>query len=371
MTAADDHDEKLDRVARIAHAAGLAGVLLAGHHNIAWLTSGRGNRIDASREIGTARLLIAADGRRFVLANAIEMPRLAGEELDGLDYTPVEYPWTEDQDPSRAVHAARSVLGNEATLGADWPIPGTTSVEGTLSRARSLLTDGDVTRYRALGREAGVMLGRVCRTLAPGAAERDIARAIMDGAIALRARPIVTLVGSDDRLRHYRHPVPTAATWRQVVMVALCAERDGLVVSLSRIVAADAPADLAERTRATASVFGRLLDATRPGATAASLYGVAAQGYAEAGFPGEELKHHQGGAIGYRAREWVAHPASQESVQARQAFAWNPTIAGTKIEDTALVIDDHLEMLTTTPDWPMIDLGTSDRPVKASDVWQL
>ena len=96
--------------------------------------------------------------------------------------------------------------------------------------------------------------------------------------------------------------------------------------------------------------------------------------YAAAGFPGEELKHHQGGAIGYRAREWVAHPKSQEAVQARQAFAWNPTIEGTKVEDTALVIDDRLEMLTTSPEWPTIALGPLDdeaRPIHASGVWRL
>jgi antitoxin VapB len=346
-------------------------VLLAGHHNIAWLTGGRANRIDASRETGTARLLVAADGRCFVLANAIEMPRLIGEELVGLDCVPIEYPWTEDQDPSRAVRAARSLLGDTTALGADWSLPETTSVEPALSRARSLLTDGDIGRYRALGREAGLMLGNLCLTLTPGDEERDIARSIMDGALGMRARPVVTLVGSDERLRRYRHPVPTASAWKHVVMVALCAERDGLVVSLSRIVAAGGPPDLEQRTRATASVFGRLLEATRPGATAASLFAVAADGYAAAGFPGEELKHHQGGAIGYRAREWVAHPKSQETVQVRQAFAWNPTIAGTKIEDTALLIDDRIEMLTTTPDWPLIDLGTRDRPIKATNVWRL
>jgi antitoxin VapB len=369
--AASEHTEKLDRVARVAQAAGVQGVLLAGHHNIAWLTSGRANRIDASRETGTARLLVAADGRRFVLANAIEMPRLLGEELAGLEYEPVEYPWTEDQDPARAVRAARSLLGERAPLGADWPLPETTAVEAALARARALLTDGEIARYRALGREAGLMLGAVCRGLTPGEEERDIARTIVDGAFGMRARPIVVLVGSDERLRRYRHPVATAAAWKSVVMVALCAERDGLVVSLSRIVAAGGPADLEARTRATASVFGRLLDATRPGAAASALYGVAAAGYAAAGFAGEELQHHQGGAIGYRAREWVAHPASQEIVQPRQAFAWNPTIAGTKVEDTALVIGERLEMLTTTPGWPMMALGTRERPIAASDIWRL
>jgi antitoxin VapB len=367
LTSSAEHEEKLARVARIAEAAGAGGVLLAAHHNIAWLTGGRGNRIDASREIGTARLLVTTDGRRFVLANAIEMPRLIAEALAGLDYEPVEYPWADDQDPAFAVRTAQQLLGS-GTLGADWTLPGTTFIESALARARHLLTDAEIERYRALGRDAGGALAAVCHTLEPGDDERDIQRAVADAAGGIRARAIVALVGSDERLRRFRHPVPTAARWEHVVMLALCAERDGLVVSLSRIVASRPPADLAERTRATATVFGRLLDATRPGATGAALYATARDAYASVGFPGEELKHHQGGAIGYRAREWTAHPASGEVVQARQAFAWNPTIAGTKVEDTALVVDGAIEMLTMSPDWPVIELGGNAR---ASDVWPI
>jgi Xaa-Pro dipeptidase len=293
------------------------------------------------------------------------MPRLIEEALAGLDYAPIEYAWADDQDAGFAVGTARRVLGGDARLGADWPLPDTTGIEPALMRARSLLTDGEIDRYRALGRDAGAALGDVARNLRPGDVELDIARHIMDAAQGFRARAIVALVGSDDRLRRFRHPVPTTATWKQVVMMALCAERDGLVVSLSRIVAADPPADLDERTRANAAVFGRVLEATRPGATGAQLYARLVRAYAEAGFPGEELKHHQGGAIGYRAREWVAHPRSQEVVQQRQAFAWNPTITGTKIEDTALVIGDRVEMITSTPGWPVIELGPD---VRASDV---
>jgi Xaa-Pro dipeptidase len=364
---ASEHEQKLERVVRVAEAARAAGVLIAAHHNIAWLTSGRHNRIDASREIGTARLLVAADGRRYVLGNAIEMPRLLDEVLAGLDYEPIDYPWTDDQDPGFAVRTARGVLGGAAApIAADWPLPDTTPIEGALSRARQLLTDGEIERYRALGRDAGTALGDLCLTLEPGDDERQIARSMADAAASIRARAIVALVGSDDRLRRFRHPVPTATRWRHVVMLALCAERDGLVVSLSRIVASVPPEDLAERTQATAMVFGRLLAETRPGVTAPALYAAAADAYAAAGYPGEELKHHQGGAIGYRAREWVAHPKSQEVVQQRQAFAWNPTITGTKIEDTALVIGDDIEIITTTPKWPTIEIGGG---LEASDIW--
>ncbi len=367
-----EFEDKAERLLRVVKTAGAGGVLLATHHNIAWMTGGRSNRIDASREAGTARLLFTPDGRRRVLANAIEMPRMIDEVLAGLGFEAVEYAWTDDQDPAFAVGMARQAIGDaDVSIGADWPLPGTVPLEGAIARTRALLTEAEVERYRALGRDAGRALGSVCRELTPGDQEIEIARAVVHEAAGVRARAIVSLVGSDDRLHRYRHPVATAARWKHVVMVALCAERDGLVVSLSRIVAAGAPRDLGARTRATATVFARLLDATRPDATGAQLFDVAAQAYAAAGCPGEEQKHHQGGAIGYRAREWVAHPKSAEIVQARQAFAWNPTITGTKIEDTALVTDGRLEIITSTPDWPAIPLDTREGALTASDVWRI
>jgi antitoxin VapB len=366
--AAAEHDEKLGRLVRLAQEAGLEGVLLAAHHNIAWLTSGRHNRIDGSREAGSARLLIAADGRRFVLANAIEMPRMLDEVLAGLDYSPIEYPWVDDQDPGHAVRAARDTIKPDAALGADWPLPDAKGIEPLLTRARARLTDGEIARYRKLGRDAGIALGHVCRSLTPGDVELDIAHTLADAAAGFRARAVVALVGADERLRKYRHPVPTARAWKHVVMLALCAERDGLIVSLSRIVAAGPPPELEPRTAAAAKVFGRVLAATRPGVAAPALYDTLVAAYAEAGFAGEELKHHQGGAIGYRAREWVAHPRSQAIVDERQAFAWNPTITGTKVEDTALVIGDRVEIITSTPDWPSIDI---EGGLKASGVWRL
>jgi antitoxin VapB len=135
--------------------------------------------------------------------------------------------------------------------------------------------------------------------------------------------------------------------------MAVCAERDGLIVALSRLVASDADADLVARTRACAGVFARMVDATVPGASAADVYRAAAEAYASAGYPDEERLHHQGGAIAYRAREWVAHPTAAQRVTAPQAFAWNPSITGTKVEETIVVHDDGgFEVVTHDPSWP-------------------
>ncbi len=371
-SAHEEIQDKQDRLTRAAQEAGLQGILLATHHNIAWLTGGCSNRVDASREAGSARLLITADNRRYLLANAIEMPRLLDEVLAGLGFEPVEYPWTDDQRAAFAVQTARRLLSGDARIGADWPLPDTSPMEPTIARVRARLTAQEVDRYRTLGRDVGRVVGDVCRALAPGDDERTIARTVNDALGSVFARGVVTLIGADERLRRYRHPVPTATRWKHVVLVAVCAERDGLVVGLSRIVAAGVtPPDLMARTRATASVFGRLLDATRPGASGASVYQAAVEAYAAAGFAGEELRHHQGGAIGYRARDWIAHPASQEIVQERQAFAWNPSITGTKIEDTALVLGDRIELITSTPDWPGIPMDVRGDVLEAADVWRM
>ena len=144
------------------------------------------------------------------------------------------------------------------------------------------------------------------------------------------------------------------------MLIATCIQRGGLTVAITRIVTTKkAPDELSERTRRTAQVFGRLLEATVPGAEGRALFSAARRGYEEIGFSGEEARHHQGGAIGYRSREWVAHPASEEQVQARQAFAWNPTITGTKVEDTALVTERGIELITTSPGWPTLEHGAA------------
>ncbi len=81
--------------------------------------------------------------------------------------------------------------------------------------------------------------------------------------------------------------------------------------------------------------------------------------YAIAGLPDEWRLHHQGGAAGYEPREYLALPGSQDEVHEGQAFAWNPSITGTKMEDTMLVGEEINEVLTEIPDWPTIpvDIG--------------
>ena len=362
MTTESELDIKVDRLMRLAADAKLAGILLASQPAFSWLTGGGSNRVDGSREAGSGALFVSADGRRYVIANAIEMPRLLAEPLAGGGWQPVEYEWIHDHGRAGVqAQLARVVAGSSDDIGSDTQMPGIRFMDADLSRLRAPLTDAEVDRYRRVGADAGRVIGDLCRGLQPGAEELAIARLVTDAAASIGGRAIVVLVAADDRIARFRHPVPTNRTWRNLVMVVACVQRDGLVVALSRIVTADAPSDdLMARTAANAGVFNRLIAATRAGARAADLYRVAVRAYADEGFAGEERRHHQGGATGYRSREWIAHPASNDVVQARQAFAWNPSITGTKVEDTVLLTDSGVDLITRSPDWPTLDGGAPD-----------
>jgi antitoxin VapB len=357
-------DEKLERLTRLIAGEGLAGVLISTQANFAWLSAGGSNGIDSSREAGVGTLFVRHDGRKFLLANRIELTRLITEQLEGQEYEPIDFGWEEEKaNPSLIANLARSLVDKDLPLGSDSSFGSSVrAMDKAIARARYKLTAAEIDRFRLLGREAGAAIGKVARALVPGLSEREVAWRAVDSLAAIGADSVVTLVAADGRLRQFRHPTPTDLCWDKTVMIVVCARRGGLIASLTRIVWAGAvPEDIRERTRATAGVKASLLDATKPGASGSDLYEVAARAYRDAGFPGEEHLHHQGGAASYRTRDWVAHPACIERVQDGQAFAWNPSITGSKIEETCIASCEGIEIITTSPDWPAIPVETNGK----------
>lgn len=372
MDKKEEIGEKTERLVRMLAAEGLGGVLLTSQHNFAWLTASGTNGVDTSREAGVCALLVRGDGRRFVLASRIEMARVLAEEITADEFEPVEFGWEEEKSsPTFLADRARALLGG-GEVGSDLASGGAGVVEGMVARCRYQLTESEVERFRLLGRDAGEAVGELVRGLEPGATEREVARRANDALAARGIHSVVTLVAADERLQKFRHPVPTERRWERVLMVVVCARRAGLIASLTRIVCAGGvPEELRRRTLAAARVNARLLAATRPGAAGSELYSVAARAYAEEGFEGEQHLHHQGGAAGYRTRDWVAHPACAETVQLSQAFAWNPSVTGTKVEETCITTADGVELLTTSPAWPRIPVSLEGREYPSPDVLPL
>ncbi len=349
-------DEKTERLQRMLGRENLGGVLLNAQHNFAWLTGGGSNGIDLSRENGAAYLLVRSDGKRFVLANNIEMPRLLAEEISADDFEPLEFSWQGEKASGNFVMEKAKALLTSGDIATDIVIEtATRAVEGKIAGCRYSLTADETERYRIHGRDSGKAMRNVIASLTPGESEIEIAEKLRHEFAKAGMVSVVTLIAADERIAQFRHPVPTEKRWEKTVMLVTCAKRRGLITSLSRIVCiGEVPGELKQKTEAAAYVNASLMDASRPGTTGAELYKIAADAYAARDFASELNHHHQGGAAGYKTREWVAHPESTEIVQSNQAFAWNPSITGTKVEETCIAGKNGVEVITASPDFPQI-----------------
>lgn len=342
-------DIKTERLQQLLEREKLGGVLINAQHNFAWLTGGSTNGIDLSRENGAASLLVTADGKRYILANNIEMPRMLAEEVSAADFEPIEYSWQDEK------ASGNFAIDNAKTLITGGEIATDYQIEGKIAQCRYSLTPDEIERYRSLGSDAGAAVRKVIENIEPGGSEIEIAEKLRHELAENGMTSVVTLVAADERISQYRHPIPTSKRWNKTLLLVTCAKRGGLIASLSRMVCVGkVPDELKIKTEAAAYVNACLLHSTRPSVTGTELYQVAANAYAEKGFADEINCHHQGGAAGYRTRDWVAHPSSGEVVQEDQAFAWNPSITGTKVEETCILTANGIEILTASPDFPTI-----------------
>jgi Xaa-Pro aminopeptidase len=311
---------------------------------VRWLLCGRGRPVSSSAPAASYTVWIDEDGAR-VLHQDIESSRVqADERFEELGYDIQAYPWFE---PKPLPHG----------------LPSEDEIEKAVAPLRRRLSEDERERFRRVGADAAAAVQDVVVSLRPEENEYEVAGAL---AAALRTRgffPPVVLVASGERQLVHRHPLPIGEQLGRHALLAVTAEREGLHASLTRIASfGSVPEELARLNRLGAEVDAAMLNASRPGTTVEQVLNVAADAYAERGFPEEWRKHHQGGITGYKGRETFAVPGDQTQLPDSGAVAWNPSITGgAKSEDTALVTEDGVEVITRTPELPTVEVGGLSR----------
>lgn len=353
---------KHQQVVEWLRAENLDGVLLKRNENIAWLTGGAVElRVLTPNETGVAALLVTAEGAHYYLTTANEAPRLHDEEFGALDFEPVVFPWYANDTEQTALQLARGQVAS------DTPIPGFAHIN--LYPLRAALQETEIARFRWLGAQTADAVTEVLQQLKPGQTEFSMEGQVAEALLSRGILPSVYLMAVDERIVKYKHAVARGKKLEKYAMLNLCARKWGLTVSITRFAHfGPLPSDLAERFHAAAQVNAALLDATRVGTTSAQLFRVAADAYAREGFAGDEQLHHQGGATGYWEREWVATPSGTETVVNNQVFAWNPSVRGGKVEDTVLLRDGQIELLTPTPKLPSLSSSANGNSYPATGV---
>lgn len=370
-------EEKRQLLQNLAARHGLDGMILTSLPAVAWFTGGADLHVARNTAEAVGAILVTAD-RLSVFTNSSEASRFEDEEFVDTPFEVIERPWHQSavEQITRETRPLRLGTDDRVVAAA---VAGTVYLGAEVAGLRRALTEAEVDRYREVGRLTGEAIETAARAVEPGLTEFQVA-ALLDRALLDRGvEPTVTLIAADERIRRFRHPIPTARRVEEACMLVTCARRDGLIAAATRIVHfGPLPADLRRRHLSVVNVDAALIRASRPGVTMGRLYELAVAAYAAQGFAGEELLHHQGGAIGYENREYLAVPGSEETVHAPQAFAWNPSISGTKSEDTYLIpsgygssgLDETAPECLTAGDgtWPVVTIAGSGLTLHRPDI---
>jgi antitoxin VapB len=219
-------------------------------------------------------------------------------------------------------------------------------------------------RFHKLGKVCAEAMNEAIRAVRPGMSEYQIAGSLAQAAESRGAQAIVNLIATDERIYSYRHPLPTAKTLEKYAMLVLCGRQKGLVCSVTRLVYfGSLPEELKRKQQAVAEVDAAFIAGTVPGRSLGEVFKAGLEAYARTGY-GEEWKlHHQGGPAAYEPREVIATPGAVDQVAVGQAYAWNPSITGTKSEDTILVGENGSQILTEISGWPTVPVTVSGRTI--------
>ncbi len=357
MTRAEEIGIKRERVRNFLRERELDGVLMTRQSAFSWYTGG-GNGFVALSSVEASGNILAMRDRDVLITDNIEAPRLEAEEVGGFGFEVASFPWHHPEERAKLLEKlGANNVATDVELG------------DAFRQLRYLLTEREIVRYRMLGKDTGASLAKICRTIRLGESEFQIAGRLAESLFCKEITPIVLLVAADDRVRKFRHPIPTSKQVTRYAMVVVCARRGGLIVSVTRLVHfGKLSPDLRRRHDSVVRVDGTFIAHTRPGAKVRTVFEKAVAAYRTEGFEDEWQHHHQGGGTGYEPRDFKATPDCPEIVQAHQAYAWNPSISGTKSEDTILVGPEGFQVLSETPDWPMVAVEIEGQTIARPDI---
>lgn len=352
-----EHEAKRRRLLHLLDAEGIEAVALTSQPALAWYLEGARTHVSLAAP-PIAAVVVSRDGDR-VHVTSNEAERLAAEELPEWAEV-VEHPW----------YASVAEAAEAEALSAGGATEG--RLEAGVRAARQQLLPAEMRRYRELGADVAALLTRCLSSASPTEPERDFAARLAAGMVELGAEPIVVLAGGEERRRH-RHPLPTPAALGARAMVVVCARRSGLILNATRWVRfGSRTASELDADRRILGVEAAYLGASRPGSSLAAAFAAGTAAYADHGFEKDEwTRHHQGGVAGYAGRDPRAAPGLDVPLGTDVAFAWNPTAPGCKVEDTILSTESGLEVLSSDPAWPTVDVEVAGQQLARPDVLEL
>ena len=340
---------KWERVKRLLAELDLNGIVLNKVSNFAWFTGGKRNFVGLHTESGASSLLITKR-KIYLLTNNIEYPRVFEEEVKSYNFEPVVEKWYRQEDLKKKVE---KIVKGKAGCDCGWE--GFVPVK--IEKLHFPLIEEEIKRYKKLGKETSEIITEICREVKQGEREIEIAGKISERLWKRNIIPVVLLIACDERIKKYRHPIPTSKKLKKHLMVVVCAKRNGLIVSLTRFVHfGKLPSQLKRKHESVCLIDAAFIMESVPGKKVKDVFQKGVEMYKKTGFEKEWELHHQGGLTGYMTRYYKGYKTIEDEITPSQSFAWNPSITGTKSEDTIITTSGKPLIITEDKRWPLMEI---------------
>ncbi|MGQ9626768.1 MAG: M24 family metallopeptidase [Anaerolineae bacterium] len=355
--------EKERRVRAFLDKEGLDALALTRRDNFAWFTCGGDNHVVTTSEEGFTTLVITRD-KKYAVAYIMDGPRVMDEEISGQGFELVSLRWYEGSLAEKVLELTRGMK-----VGADTPLAGCRFYTSELVDLHYPLTELELRRCRWIGARCAEILQRVAHWVEPGMTEVEIGARILEEYGRLGMTIDVLIIGTDERVAKYRHPMPTEKRLERYVILHPAARKWGLHANITRSVHFGPPPEgILRAYRAAATIEANIIGRLAPGLLFSEILALEKRLYADLGYPEEWRNHFQGGIIGYILIDPTRCLKEGEAVRRNQAFDWFITITGAKVEELSMVTDEGPEIPSLGTWWPRLAFEVEGREIEVPDI---
>lgn len=356
---------KVQRLVNIMTEKDLDAIFIKRQDNFAWLTCGGINYVGLG-EMGNCGLLVTRDGALYAITNNIEAARMRDEEnLEAMGFAIHAQTWYENAFEGETI----AKLVPSGKVGRDH---GTVnSVAGDVKLARFSLTEAEIERYKEGGYLTAKAIEETISSVRPGDTEYETIGRLV-GIVRSHGMDVVSaMCAADERIYNYRHPVPTGKAIQNRVQLGGNMRYKGLIICCTRLLNfVPVTEELRAQYMANVEIDCTLMANSKPGNTFVSALEAGCAAYEARGYGEEFKKHHQGGPIGYAGRDYRVDFSTPGIIAENQAFCWNPSITGTKSEDTVISTSKGIIPVSRPIIAPKITLEIEGQTFVRPNIWE-
>ena len=364
-------EEKEKRVKNLLARLGFESLLLTRRENFSWFTCGKRAVVSYITEDSPVYLLITPT-KKYAIGFNMDVPRTMQEEIYNQGFEPVSLP-TYDINSSpigfakTKVEAAKDLAIGRLT--ADIELDGIDGISSQIINTHLPFTNEELERYREVGKDGMQILHDLALWVKPGMTEREIVAKMWEEYVKKGFDCNCMFATADERIKKFRHGVPTFKKVKKAVLLAPAVYKYGLNITLTRMVYfEEPPEDIRRRMDSAMALQASVVSWTKIGTKLSEILNRIMALFTELGYPEERNRHFHGGPQGYRVSYPERNLDPGETVDSNMAFGWYLCITGTKSEETLLVDNDGTHIATFDPDYPYKEIETNNMKIKINDI---